>query len=280
MPGHILELRGCTPEPLGNYLKGLGVFRLIAEQADPQARAWWKNGVLWLQAKWSREEVMEFFLHGIGKDKTPIYSPTPIFAPWGGRSAFLKDGGNPKAIARLKRLQAGESTSPRFRPAQRRSVQRRNYWDDSGSRPRRAVKRQSKGYSVRAETNRRTLGSIGLQRASRLRSTRSMAFSSAPEATREAPTSRTTIGDLWRTRLGCQAQNRCQIPRNCWRQRYLHPRRGQPKRVLPLAKHGRPITDSTRRRSRRGSTSPPRRVRRTTVRNTMVRPRQTLGMSC
>ena len=43
MAGHILELRGCTPEPLGNYLKGLGVFRLIAEQADPQARAWWKQ---------------------------------------------------------------------------------------------------------------------------------------------------------------------------------------------------------------------------------------------
>lgn len=37
MAGQILELRGCTPEPLGNYLKGLGVFRLIAEQADPQA---------------------------------------------------------------------------------------------------------------------------------------------------------------------------------------------------------------------------------------------------
>lgn len=117
MPGHILELRGCTPEPLGNYLKGLGVFRLIAEQADPQARAWWKDGVLWLKTKWSREELMSFFLHGIGEDKTPIYSPTPIFAPWGGRSAFLKDGGNPKAIARLNRLQAGESTSPRFGPA-------------------------------------------------------------------------------------------------------------------------------------------------------------------
>jgi CRISPR-associated protein Csx17 len=50
----ILELRGCTPEPLGNYLKGLGVFRLIAEQADPQARAWWKNGVLHVrQGKWT-----------------------------------------------------------------------------------------------------------------------------------------------------------------------------------------------------------------------------------
>lgn len=57
MAGNILKLRGCTPEPLGNYLKGLGVFRLIAEQADPQARAWWKDGFLQvLQSKWAASE--------------------------------------------------------------------------------------------------------------------------------------------------------------------------------------------------------------------------------
>ncbi len=117
MGGNTIELRGCTPEPLGNYLKGLGIFRLIAEQADPQARAWWKDGVLQLYTKWSPDEVVSFFLHGFGdvtSKKDRIYSPTPIFAPWGGRSAFLKDGGNPKAIARLKRLQGDETTSPRF----------------------------------------------------------------------------------------------------------------------------------------------------------------------
>jgi CRISPR-associated protein Csx17 len=53
----VLELRGCTPEPLGNYLKGLGVFRLIAEQADPLARAWWKDGFLHvLQTKWGASD--------------------------------------------------------------------------------------------------------------------------------------------------------------------------------------------------------------------------------
>ena len=30
----ILTLHGCSPEPLGNYLKALGIFRLVAEQAD------------------------------------------------------------------------------------------------------------------------------------------------------------------------------------------------------------------------------------------------------
>jgi CRISPR-associated protein Csx17 len=103
MPGHVLNLRGCTPEPLGNYLKGLGVFRLIAEQADPQARAWWKDGVLALHTKWSRKELSNFFLRGIGGENAPIYRPTPIFAPWGGRPGFYTDG-NEKAKARLESL--------------------------------------------------------------------------------------------------------------------------------------------------------------------------------
>ena len=90
MAGHVLELRGSTPEPLGNYLKGLGVFRLIAEQADPQVRAWWKDGALWLYTRWSKDEVSRFFLHGVGDEKKPIYSPTPIFAPWGGMPPFFE----------------------------------------------------------------------------------------------------------------------------------------------------------------------------------------------
>ena len=77
-----LELRGCTPEPLGNYLKGLGVFRLIAEQADPQARAWWKDELLFFHTKLSKHEIIDFFLQGIGEEKLPIYSPTPNCAPF------------------------------------------------------------------------------------------------------------------------------------------------------------------------------------------------------
>jgi CRISPR-associated protein Csx17 len=105
MAGHVLELRGCTPEPLGNYLKGLGVFRLLAEQADPQVRAWWRDGVLWLLTKWSLDEVVDFFVQGIGDEKKPIYRPTPIFAPWGGRPGFYEDG-NKKAKERLAKLRA------------------------------------------------------------------------------------------------------------------------------------------------------------------------------
>lgn len=111
-----LELRGCAPEPLGSYLKALGVFRLIAEQADPGARAWWQGGVLWLQSKWSPEEITEFFLSGIGESKNPIYSPTPIFAPWGGRPGFYRDG-NKEAKARLARILAHGRKTDRFSDA-------------------------------------------------------------------------------------------------------------------------------------------------------------------
>ncbi len=116
MAGHILELRGCTPEPLGNYLKGLGVFRLIAGQADSQARAWWRDGVLWLHTKWSRDEVVSFFLHGIGEKNTPIYSPTPIFAPWGGRPGFYKDS-HKRAKAILDKIRKLNDPNCRFAAA-------------------------------------------------------------------------------------------------------------------------------------------------------------------
>lgn len=105
MVAHVLELRGCTPEPLGNYLKGLGVFRLIAEQADPLARAWWRDGILRLSTKWALDEIADFFIQGIGEHKAPVYSPTPIFAPWGGRPGFYDDG-NQKAKDRIASLRA------------------------------------------------------------------------------------------------------------------------------------------------------------------------------
>jgi len=32
------SLLGCSPTPLGNYLKALGILRIIAEQLDPACR--------------------------------------------------------------------------------------------------------------------------------------------------------------------------------------------------------------------------------------------------
>ncbi|MGH8870669.1 MAG: type I-G CRISPR-associated protein Cas8g1/Csx17 [Acidimicrobiia bacterium] len=78
-------LRGCRTEPLGSYLKGLGVFRLIAEQLDPRATAKWQGDVLVVSSSAELEEMVAFFMHR--------YRPTPVIAPWNGRTitAFHKD---------------------------------------------------------------------------------------------------------------------------------------------------------------------------------------------
>jgi CRISPR-associated protein Csx17 len=53
MTEHILPLPGCTAEPLINYLKALGVLRIVSEQADPTARGCWRNGVFELRCQLS-----------------------------------------------------------------------------------------------------------------------------------------------------------------------------------------------------------------------------------
>ncbi len=81
---HTLELRGCTPEPLMNYLKALGVLRLVAEDrehGDPNARGWWRNDVFVLSSRLDEEGLEDFFLNR--------YAPTPILAPWAGGSGFF-----------------------------------------------------------------------------------------------------------------------------------------------------------------------------------------------
>ncbi|MBU1197285.1 type I-U CRISPR-associated protein Csx17 [Candidatus Micrarchaeota archaeon] len=78
-----IDLGGCTTEPMSNYLKALGVFRLVAEQADSGARGCWKNGVFVLQTVLSKEDLTGFFLNK--------YIPTPIVSPWNKDGGFLGD---------------------------------------------------------------------------------------------------------------------------------------------------------------------------------------------
>ena len=79
-PRHTVALPGCHPVPLASYLKGLGLFRLVAEQADPDGRCYWKNEQLVLETKLADEELTAFLLHD--------YRPSPILAPWNGGSGF------------------------------------------------------------------------------------------------------------------------------------------------------------------------------------------------
>jgi len=79
------ELKGCAPVPLANYLKALGVLRLIVEQrADPEARGWWQYERFRLLTKLTRGEIEEFFLRR--------YAPTPLLSPRNKGCGFFKVG--------------------------------------------------------------------------------------------------------------------------------------------------------------------------------------------
>lgn len=99
------ELAGCTPVPLAGYLKGLGVLRLVAEQADPGARGCWRNECFHLTTRLSEEALTAFFLND--------YQPSPIVAPWNSGSGFF-DGDNRDGFTPL-----AESPAPRFVPMRR-----------------------------------------------------------------------------------------------------------------------------------------------------------------
>jgi len=88
-----IRLDGCSPKPLAAYLKALGIFRLVAEQEDALARGWWETDVFHLESGLDREGLIAFLLEE--------YKPTPILAPWNGKSGFYpKD--NRKAIESIR----------------------------------------------------------------------------------------------------------------------------------------------------------------------------------
>ncbi len=97
---HELELRGCSPDPLMSYLKALGVFRLVSEQADPDLRAWWENDIFHLRSTLDNSELVEFFAED--------YAPTPVVSPWN-RSSTITLQKNFQALEDLLGLE-----QPRF----------------------------------------------------------------------------------------------------------------------------------------------------------------------
>lgn len=75
-----LPLAGCRAEPLGSYLKALGLFRLVAVQADAGALGWWQGDAFVLRTCMDREGLVDFLL-----DR---YRPTPVVCPWSKGSGF------------------------------------------------------------------------------------------------------------------------------------------------------------------------------------------------
>jgi CRISPR-associated protein Csx17 len=83
-----IKLRGCTTEPMINYLKSLGVFRIISKQVDGRSRALWTKGCLSLQADIDESSFTDFLLED--------YGPSPLFGPWGAWSGFYDSEKKPK----------------------------------------------------------------------------------------------------------------------------------------------------------------------------------------
>jgi len=99
-----IVLAGCTPTPLANYLKALGVLRILTEsdEGDPLVRGRWQGECFILHTRLNEDDLKRFFLEA--------YAPTPILAPWNGGSGFYpgdnQDGIRPLSDAEARRFQA------------------------------------------------------------------------------------------------------------------------------------------------------------------------------
>lgn len=96
----ILALAGCRPEPIGSYLKALGVLRLVAAQVDPSATGWWEGDTFRLDSTLDANGLVLFLLQD--------YRPTPVLSPWNSDSGFKEAGS--KATTVLLVVGAGDDT--------------------------------------------------------------------------------------------------------------------------------------------------------------------------
>lgn len=127
---HTVVLKGCSPTPLASYLKALGVLRLVAEQADPEARAYWEAERFVIVSGLDAAALSQFLLDD--------WQPTPVVAPWNGGSGFYpKD--NQSGIDPMSTAAAG-----RFRHLREAIVQARQVLNamQLGERPAGELKRQ------------------------------------------------------------------------------------------------------------------------------------------
>ena len=97
---HVLP--GLRPEPLASYLAGLGLIRVLGEQADPAATAAWTPDGLALTTT-----VTDIAAWLAGE-----YVPTPVLSPWNNGSGF-----GPKDRESLRAIEALLAhPSPRLAP--------------------------------------------------------------------------------------------------------------------------------------------------------------------
>src|SRR6266487_1650882 len=101
---HILP--GLRPEPLASYLGGLGLIRVLGEQADPDATAAWSADAL----------AVTTTVEDIAAWLADSYVPTPVLSPWNNGSGFGAKDKEP--LVRLEALRKHPSPRlARFREA-------------------------------------------------------------------------------------------------------------------------------------------------------------------
>jgi len=100
-------LAGCQTRPMGSYLKALGVFRILAGQADPKIRAAWSDVGFVVYSDLGLDGIVDFF--------ETRYQPSLLFNPWGGRSGFY--AGNSERAAREALDAITASNDPRLSQA-------------------------------------------------------------------------------------------------------------------------------------------------------------------
>lgn len=108
-------LYGCQTRPASSYLKALAVIRLVAEQVDNKARAWWRDDCFVLDSDFGEKDLVDFFVHR--------YSPTPMVAPWNLGSGFY-DGDATEGLDAIM-----SSSTPRFE-AYRKAVCEVRSWPE------------------------------------------------------------------------------------------------------------------------------------------------------
>ena len=78
-----IELSGCRKDVIMHHLKGLGVFKIIAEQGkDPKATAMWDGSTFVIDTSMTKEELVGFL--------SDEYAPMPAVSPWNKDSPFYQ----------------------------------------------------------------------------------------------------------------------------------------------------------------------------------------------
>jgi CRISPR-associated protein Csx17 len=81
---HEYKLEGVRVQPLGHYLAGLGLLRLVNRTIDPQAKGFWREGDFWLQTKIAQDELVSQIVDS--------YRALHIINPWNKAAGISIDG--------------------------------------------------------------------------------------------------------------------------------------------------------------------------------------------